>query len=102
MPQLWAPVLRYLAEHPIPDLALAANDKVRIVLIQIVDRLRLGELIAVDHQSHDLIAAIRRVVGNDPHREARLGIAETSEKLTLGLHQSAEGEKPDTGWNGRH
>src|SRR5713101_3637565 len=98
MPQLRASVFLNLAEHPIPDLALAANDEVRIVLVEIGDRRHLGELVSVDHQSDDLIAAVGHVVGNNPHRKSRLGVTEASEQLTLGLHQLAEGEKPRGVW----
>src|SRR6266446_1770162 len=102
MPQLRPSVLLDLAEHPIPDLAPAANYEVRIVLVEIGDRRHLGELVAIDHESDDLIAAVAHVVGNDSHREARLGITEASEQLTLGLHQLAESEKPRGVWKRRH
>src|SRR5258708_25763641 len=98
MPQLRPSVLLNLPEHPIPDLALAANDEVRIVLIEIGDRRHLGELVTVDHESDDLIAAIGHVVGNDSNRKSRLGITEASEKLTLGQHQLAEAEQPRRHW----
>src|SRR5579864_271112 len=102
MPQLRPSVRLDLAEHPIPNLALAANHEVRIVLVEIGDRLHLGELVTVDHQPDDLIAAVAHVVGNDSHRKSRLGVTEASEKLTLGLHQLAEGEKPRRVWKRRH
>jgi hypothetical protein len=81
-------------EHAIPNLALAADDEVGVVLVEIDDRLGLGQLVAVDHEADDSIAAVAGVVRHDAHGEARFRVTEAPEKFTLGMHELAEGEEP--------